>query len=349
MNAQIAAILAIDGIASGAIYVLIAIGLVLVFLVTRVLYVPFGDIAAFTVLTLAALETGQVPGTIWLVGVLAVLASAIEAVSLLRARRAALIPRALLFYLLLPLIPAAVAWFVAPLGLGMPARILLALLLILPIAPLLDRIVFRPIADASVLLLLIVALALHFALAGFGLLFFGPEGVRTQPLADARFEFFGVILSLQTRARRRRRGRVQRAVVSVLRIHHGRQGAARDVGQSHGRAPGRASGPRVPARSPICWPHCWPASPACLIGAGSDDLLRLRLPDRAQGLCRLDLRRARELSDDGARRGLGWSPGKLCLVLEQRLQGGHRLFDPASRSCCGAPTRSAETEEEAEE
>jgi branched-chain amino acid transport system permease protein len=198
MNAQIAAILAIDGIASGAIYVLIAIGLVLVFLVTRVLYVPFGDIAAFTVLTLAALETGQVPGTIWLVGVLAILASAIEAVSLLRARRATLIPRALLFYLLLPLVPAALAWFSAPLGLGMPARILLALLLILPIAPLLDRIVFRPIADASVLLLLIVALALHFALAGFGLLFFGPEGVRTQPLADARFEFFGVILSLQT-------------------------------------------------------------------------------------------------------------------------------------------------------
>jgi branched-chain amino acid transport system permease protein len=198
MNAQIAAILAVDGITSGAIYVLIAIGLVLVFLVTRVLYVPFGDIAAFTVLTLAALETGQVPGTIWLVGVLAVLASAIEATSLLRALRAQFIPRALLFYLLLPLIPAALAWFVAPLGLGMPARILLALLLILPIAPLLDRIVFRPIADASVLLLLIVALALHFALAGFGLLFFGPEGVRTQPLADARFEFFGVILSLQT-------------------------------------------------------------------------------------------------------------------------------------------------------
>src|ERR1700760_3753763 len=147
MNAQIAAILAVDGITSGAIYVLIAIGLVLVFLVTRVLYVPFGDIAAFTVLTLAALETGQVPGTIWLVGVLAILATVIEAVALLRAGRAALIPRALLFYLLLPFIPAVFAWVLAPLGLGMAARIVLALLLILPIAPLLDRIVFRPIAD----------------------------------------------------------------------------------------------------------------------------------------------------------------------------------------------------------
>ena len=87
MNAQIAAILAIDGLASGAIYVLIAIGLVLVFVVTRVLYVPFGDIAAFTVLTLASLETGQVPGTVWLVAVLAIVAAAMEVTSLLRAGR----------------------------------------------------------------------------------------------------------------------------------------------------------------------------------------------------------------------------------------------------------------------
>ena len=66
----------------------------------------------------------------------------------------------------------------------MPVRIVLALLLIMPIAPLLDRIVFRPIADASVLVLLIVSVALHFALVGLGLLFFGPEGSRTEPLTD---------------------------------------------------------------------------------------------------------------------------------------------------------------------
>jgi branched-chain amino acid transport system permease protein len=198
MNVQIATILAIDGIASGAIYVLIAIGFVLVFVVTRVLYVPFGDIAAFTVLTLASLETGQVPGTVWLVAVLAIVAAAMEATSLLRAREAAAVPRAMLFYLLLPLVPVVIAWLAPPLALGMAARIGLALLLILPIAPLLDRIVFRPIADASVLLLLIVAVALHFALAGVGLLFFGPEGVRTQPLGDARFDIFGVLISLQT-------------------------------------------------------------------------------------------------------------------------------------------------------
>jgi len=58
---------------------------------------------------------------------------------------------------------------------------------VVPIAPLLARVVFQPIADASVLVLLIVALALHFLLSGLGLLFFGPEGSRTAVLADGVF------------------------------------------------------------------------------------------------------------------------------------------------------------------
>src|ERR1700682_6151492 len=73
MNGEIAAILAMDGIASGAIYVLIGLGLVLIFAVTRVIFVPFGDIAAFTALTLASLETGGLPRTVGLVAVLAVM------------------------------------------------------------------------------------------------------------------------------------------------------------------------------------------------------------------------------------------------------------------------------------
>ena len=62
MTADIAAILAIDGIATGAVYALVAIGTVLIFTVTRVIFIPFGDIAAFTALTLAALDARQLPG-----------------------------------------------------------------------------------------------------------------------------------------------------------------------------------------------------------------------------------------------------------------------------------------------
>src|ERR1700723_1830964 len=99
MNSEIVAILAMDGIATGAIYVLIALGFVLIFAVTRVIFVPFGDIAAFTALTLASLEMGQVPGTVGLVAVLAVLAMLMEGTALLRARALHLLPRAFLYYL----------------------------------------------------------------------------------------------------------------------------------------------------------------------------------------------------------------------------------------------------------
>jgi branched-chain amino acid transport system permease protein len=198
MDSEIAAILAMDGIASGAIYALIGLGFVLIFAVTRVIFVPFGDIAAFTALTLASLETGRRPGTLGLVAALAVLATAIEGIARLRAGEPEALPRTIFFYLLLPLLPVAAIWLLAGIALAMPLRILLALALVVPIAPLLDRVAFRPIADASVLLLLTVAVALHFALVGLGLLFFGPEGVRTQPLIDAAFRLGGFTVTAQT-------------------------------------------------------------------------------------------------------------------------------------------------------
>jgi branched-chain amino acid transport system permease protein len=198
MDVQIAAILAMDGVANGAIYVLIALGFVLIFAVTRVIFVPFGDIAAFTALTLASLENGRTPGTVGMVAALAAFATIMEVAARFRAREARRIPSALFFYLVLPLTPAGAVWLLAGAKIGAIGRIALALAVIMPVAPLLDRIVFRPIADASVLLLLTVSVALHFALVGLGLLFFGPEGVRTEALSDAIFDLGGVTVSAQT-------------------------------------------------------------------------------------------------------------------------------------------------------
>lgn len=198
MTADIAAILAIDGIGTGAIYALVAIGTVLIFTVTRVIFIPFGDIAAFTALTLAALDAHQLPGTVGLVVVLACMACVMEMGSLLHAGEFRSLPKAILGYLVLPLLVVGIVWLTMRFNPPMPVRIVLALLLILPVAPLLDRIVFRPIADASVLLLLTVSVALHFALVGLGLLFFGPEGVRTEPLTSLGIEIAGVQVSGQT-------------------------------------------------------------------------------------------------------------------------------------------------------
>ena len=95
MTTEIAIILLLDGIANGAIYLLAGLGLVLIFSVTRVVFVPFGDITAFCVLSIAAFELGRVPGTIWIVAILAAIATAIDVASHIRAGEHAKIPRSL--------------------------------------------------------------------------------------------------------------------------------------------------------------------------------------------------------------------------------------------------------------
>jgi len=187
MTWDVALILAMDGLANGSVYLLAGLGLVLIFSVTRVVFVPFGDVAAFSALTLAAFQTGRVPPTIGLVVVLALLATATELGSLWRRGEWARMPKVLLGWGLMPLVPCLLAWLVARPGMPALIQILVTLLLILPITPLLARVVYQPIADASVLVLLIVSLALHFLLSGLGLLFFGPEGSRTDPLASGVF------------------------------------------------------------------------------------------------------------------------------------------------------------------
>ena len=103
MTPEIALLLAQDGIATGAIYVLVALGLVLIFLVTRVIFVPFGDVVGYAALTLAALQLKQMPGTVWLVLSLAALATAMEAATLIRRGETRRLPKALLMYAVLPI------------------------------------------------------------------------------------------------------------------------------------------------------------------------------------------------------------------------------------------------------
>jgi branched-chain amino acid transport system permease protein len=75
-------------------------------------------------------------------------------------------------------------------GVALPdaVEIVLTLALILPLGPLLYRIAFRPIADAPILVLLIVSVVLHFAVSGVALMCFGPESARPHLLTDAIFD-----------------------------------------------------------------------------------------------------------------------------------------------------------------
>ena len=63
MDAEIIAMLGQDGVTNGAIYALLALALVLVFAVTRVIFIPQGEFLAWGALTMAALEGGHLPTT----------------------------------------------------------------------------------------------------------------------------------------------------------------------------------------------------------------------------------------------------------------------------------------------
>jgi branched-chain amino acid transport system permease protein len=206
MTWDVALILGIDGMANGAVYLLAGLGLVLIFSVTRVVFVPFGDVAAFSALTLAALEAGRRPATIGLVLTLAVLAVIAEVIALVRRGETRRIPRAVLGWGVLPALPCLLAWGLAGQQLPHAVQIVTAILLVVPITPLVARLALQPIADASTLVLLIASLALHFLLSGLGLLFFGPEGSRTAPLAEGSltlpggFTVSGQLLLMMTAA-----------------------------------------------------------------------------------------------------------------------------------------------------
>jgi branched-chain amino acid transport system permease protein len=180
MNSFIFFALLQDGVTTGAIYLLLAIGLLIAFSVTRVIFVPQGDLLAFGALTAASLQSGHVPGTLWLLDGMSALAL------LASLRRGAW--------------RGAIAWGAYPFVLTLASRllapwqqpavsILLALAIITPMGPLIWRFAFRPVADASVLALLIIAMALHFVLSGVGLVFFGPEEASAPTLTDASFDF----------------------------------------------------------------------------------------------------------------------------------------------------------------
>ncbi|MDP9044462.1 MAG: branched-chain amino acid ABC transporter permease, partial [Pseudomonadota bacterium] len=71
MDFSIASILMLDGATNGAIYALLALATVLIFAVTRVIFIPQGEFVTYGALTLAMLQMGKVPGTVWLLLALA--------------------------------------------------------------------------------------------------------------------------------------------------------------------------------------------------------------------------------------------------------------------------------------
>jgi len=198
MNTDIFFWLAQDGITNGAIYALLALALLLVFAVTRVIFVPQGEFITFAALSLSLLEAGRVPGTIYILAFGGLAAGALELVVAWRERQLARLPRIAALYVAAPVAVALLVAWAAPRRFDQWIQVLLVLAMVVPLGPIVYRIAYQPLASASVLVLFIVSMAVHYVLVGLSLLFFGGEGLRASPFWDARFKLGVLEVSAQS-------------------------------------------------------------------------------------------------------------------------------------------------------
>jgi len=197
MTFDIASLLVLDGVTNGAIYALLALALLLVFSVTRIIFVAQGEFISYAALSIALLQVGRVPGVIWVLIVGGAVAAVLEAIDMARRGTWRRLPGVLAGYVALPCALAAVTWWAAPRGLSLGWQIVLVLALVLPLGPIVYRVAYQPFAKASALVLFIASMAVHYVLQGLGLIFFGGEGLRSQNFSDARFEVGGIPMSAQ--------------------------------------------------------------------------------------------------------------------------------------------------------
>ncbi len=198
MNGDIALWLIQDGVTTGAIYALLALALLLVFAVTRVIFVPQGDFISYAGLTLGMLQLGQLPGTIYLLVGGGLLVAVLDGYAAWQEGAPRRILRIVAVNVALPVALALVTAWAAPRKLDALWLILLTLALVAPLGPMLYRLAYRPLADASVLVLFIISMAAHYALSGLALAIFGGEGLRTNAISDAKFPLGVLQVSAQS-------------------------------------------------------------------------------------------------------------------------------------------------------
>ena len=224
MDSSIALILAQDGLVTGAVYALLAIGLVLVFSVTRVIFIPQGELVTYGALTIATIQLNGFPKIIYLQMVLGLYLFVLELLKLGKsvhqniknsssnvqfkelihnkeAEFKALIPSFLQFIFVPGLLWALLYVLQASevlAQMGVLSQILLTLCLVAPLGSMLFKSVFEPVSDASVLVLLILSVALHLSLMGLGLWMFGAEGGRSKPLLELNLDWGAFSMSGQS-------------------------------------------------------------------------------------------------------------------------------------------------------
>jgi branched-chain amino acid transport system permease protein len=169
-----------------------------VFTVTRVIFIPQGEFVAYGALTLAILQTGKVPGTVWLLLILAAVAALMDMAAEWK-RHSTLLSalKAGLRTLVIPVAISGITILVAPSQPHLAIQALLSVAIVTAFGPLVYRVAYQSLADATSLVLLIVSVGVHFAMTGLGLLFFGAEGFRNPPFWDMRLNLGPIAITGQ--------------------------------------------------------------------------------------------------------------------------------------------------------
>ena len=190
-------ILFFEGLTNGAIYALMALGIVVLYSVTGVINVAQGEFVMLAALSVASLRAGQVPGTVYLVVAGLVLWAVYDVIAKLRLGQ----PLRALWAAVAPLAAAAAAYLIvvvaARSSLPYLVVILLAILLTTALGPICYRVIIQPLPRASVLVFLIMTIGLHLALTGFGLAFWGPQPYTIPPFQGGSLRFGPVRLDGQ--------------------------------------------------------------------------------------------------------------------------------------------------------
>lgn len=202
MDASVLLILVQDGVTNGAIYALLGLATVLVFAVTRVIYIPQGEFVSYGAFTLAAVQAGTVPRSAWLLLAMGVAVFARDCHELLISadRDPTPVKTVATRFCVTVVGPVALlilTQFVSGSTLPLLLQVGITLAIVVPMGPWLYRLAFQPISHAPVLVLLIAAVAAHFSLMGLGLVMFGPEGARTVGFSTANISIGAVTISLQ--------------------------------------------------------------------------------------------------------------------------------------------------------
>lgn len=187
MNATLALLLSQDGLTNGTVFALLSVAILLVFVVTRILFVAQGEFVVLGAITTVQIQRGEPTSAVWLLGGLAVLCLVISTIQLLREQN---------FSLWLGQAGFSAASLAVALGLGFykPApevawlQVAITLCVVAPMGPLLYWTAFRNISRASILTLLFAAMSVHYIFQGLMLPLFGPEGFRAAPFVAGRFD-----------------------------------------------------------------------------------------------------------------------------------------------------------------